>query len=47
MNGEQLFSVVEVETSTACNLRCNYCPNSVYERGLLKNDERRSFSQTL
>ena len=28
---------VEVETITACNLRCSYCPNSKFERGLFKN----------
>lgn len=29
--------VVFIETITACNLRCSYCPNSIYDRGLLKN----------
>jgi MoaA/NifB/PqqE/SkfB family radical SAM enzyme len=33
----ELFSVVEIETRSVCNLRCNYCPNSISERGLLKN----------
>jgi len=33
----ELFSVVEIETCSICNLRCNYCPNSISERGLLKN----------
>ena len=33
------FSVVEIETSTACNRRCTYCPNFVFERGLLKNTQ--------
>ena len=28
-----------IETLTACNLRCSYCPNSVYERGLIKNNQ--------
>jgi radical SAM protein with 4Fe4S-binding SPASM domain len=32
-----LFKVVEVETITACNLRCSYCPNSIYDRGLIRN----------
>jgi len=31
------FMVVEVETTTACNRRCSYCPNSRFDRGLLKN----------
>ena len=30
---------VAIETLTACNLRCSYCPNSVYDRGLVKNNE--------
>ena len=30
---------IYIETLTACNLRCSYCPNSVYERGLMKNNE--------
>ena len=33
----ELFSVVEIETCSACNLRCSYCPNSISERGLMKN----------
>lgn len=33
------FSVVEVETITTCNRQCSYCPNSVFERGLLKNQK--------
>ncbi len=28
---------VEIETITACDRRCSYCPNSIFERGLLKN----------
>lgn len=34
---EELFSVVEIETSSTCNLRCYYCPNSISERGMAKN----------
>lgn len=34
------FVFVEIETSTACNLRCRYCPNSVSERGLIKNNRQ-------
>jgi len=32
-----LFLAVEFENITACNRRCSYCPNYIYERGLLKN----------
>lgn len=32
------FKVVEIETTTACNRACSYCPNSVFERGQLKNE---------
>ena len=28
-----------IETLTACNLRCSYCPNSVFDRGLIKNNQ--------
>jgi radical SAM protein with 4Fe4S-binding SPASM domain len=38
----ELFSVVEIETHSVCNLRCNYCPNSISERGLLKNCQQMS-----
>jgi len=31
----KLFPVfIELETSTLCNRRCYYCPNSIYKRGL-------------
>ena len=33
-----------IETLTACNLRCSYCPNSVYERGLVKNNQNMEMS---
>lgn len=36
------FMVVEVETTTACNRRCSYCPNAPFERGLLRNEQRMS-----
>ena len=36
----ELFSYVEIETSTACNLRCAYCPNSMSDRGLVKNNRQ-------
>jgi len=31
------FSEVSIETITACNRRCSYCPNSIFDRGLIKN----------
>jgi len=31
------FYSVGIETTTHCNLRCKFCPNSKYERGLFKN----------
>ncbi|MBF9132208.1 radical SAM protein [Plantactinospora sp. S1510] len=31
---------VEVETTTYCNRRCSYCPNSIYERGSRANEVR-------
>ncbi len=38
------FNAVDIETITACNRRCAWCPNSIYDRGLIKNkklmDER-------
>jgi radical SAM protein with 4Fe4S-binding SPASM domain len=35
-----IFSMVQIETITACNRRCHYCPNSQFDRGLLKNNRR-------
>jgi 2-deoxy-scyllo-inosamine dehydrogenase (SAM-dependent) len=29
---------VEVETTTYCNRRCTYCPNSIFDRGSRKNE---------
>ena len=40
MSMSELFSVVEIETCSVCNLRCNYCPNSISERGSLKNRQQ-------
>jgi radical SAM protein with 4Fe4S-binding SPASM domain len=34
---EDTFGIINIETTTYCNLRCKFCPNSKYERGLLKN----------
>ncbi len=31
------FNAVDIETITACNRRCSWCPNSIYDRGLIKN----------
>lgn len=31
------FDSIAIETTTYCNLRCEFCPNSKYDRGLLKN----------
>ena len=38
-NGLENVHTVFIETLSACNLRCSYCPNSVYERGLVKNNQ--------
>jgi len=32
--------MIQIETLTACNRRCHYCPNSKFDRGLLKNSKR-------
>lgn len=32
-----IFSIITIETSSACNRRCSYCPNSKFDRGLIKN----------
>ena len=37
--GLESVHTISIETLTACNLRCSYCPNSVYERGLIKNNQ--------
>ena len=33
------FNEINIEINTSCTRRCSYCPNSVYERGLLKNQK--------
>jgi len=33
------FKVVELETTTACNRTCSYCPNSVFDRGSIHNEK--------
>ena len=32
------FDTIALETTTYCNLRCSFCPNSNHERGLQKNE---------
>jgi len=34
------FETIAIETTTYCNLRCSFCPNSKYERGLQKNEKK-------
>ena len=36
-NKKDFFDAVTIDTTTYCNLRCKFCPNSKYTRGLLKN----------
>lgn len=33
-------NMIFFETITACNLRCACCPNSIFERGLVKNTKK-------
>jgi 2-deoxy-scyllo-inosamine dehydrogenase (SAM-dependent) len=33
------FAQVRIETATACNRRCAYCPNSRFDRGLIENQQ--------
>lgn len=37
---KDVFSSVNIETTTHCNLRCPFCPNSKHDRGLKKNEKR-------
>ena len=34
-----IFNHVYFDTITSCNRRCYYCPNAVYDRGLIKNEK--------
>ncbi|OIO79852.1 MAG: hypothetical protein COW11_02875 [Candidatus Omnitrophica bacterium CG12_big_fil_rev_8_21_14_0_65_43_15] len=34
-----IFNDVLIETTTHCNRRCSYCPNSVFPRGLKENEK--------
>lgn len=36
-NRSDHFRSVDAENITACNRRCSYCPNSSFDRGLMKN----------
>ncbi len=36
-NKWDFFDSISLETTSYCNLRCKFCPNSKYGRGLLKN----------
>jgi radical SAM protein with 4Fe4S-binding SPASM domain len=33
------FNDLNIEVNTSCNRRCSYCPNSVFERGLISNEK--------
>ncbi|MCP3871705.1 MAG: radical SAM protein [Desulfobacteraceae bacterium] len=33
------FSDFNVEINTSCNRKCTYCPNNLFERGLIKNEK--------
>jgi GTP 3',8-cyclase len=34
-----MFNDVNIETTTLCNRRCDYCPNSIYDRSLKQNEK--------
>jgi sulfatase maturation enzyme AslB (radical SAM superfamily) len=34
-----MFIDFDIETITTCNRRCSYCPNSIFERSLPKNEK--------
>jgi len=34
-----MFTDFNIETITTCNRRCSYCPNSIFERSLPKNEK--------
>jgi radical SAM protein with 4Fe4S-binding SPASM domain len=33
------FEEIELEINTSCNRRCPYCPNSIFDRGLIENEK--------
>lgn len=35
-----MFHNIDIETTTYCNRRCGYCPNSVFDRSLKKNEKQ-------
>jgi radical SAM protein with 4Fe4S-binding SPASM domain len=35
-----MFKMIFIETITACNRRCSYCPNSKFDRGLIENTKK-------
>lgn len=35
---EDLFQNIEIEINTSCNRRCAHCPNSIFDRGLIRNE---------
>ena len=34
-----MFDGISIETTTYCNRRCSYCPNSTFDRGEKKNEK--------
>ena len=34
-----MFNNINIETTTLCNRRCSYCPNSVFDRSLKQNEK--------
>lgn len=33
------FQDIDIEINTSCNRRCSYCPNSIFDRGLIENEK--------
>lgn len=40
LGDDDVPSMVCIETITTCNRKCSYCPNSLYDRGLVMNQSR-------
>src|SRR4030042_666457 len=34
-----MFNDIDIETTTLCNRRCSYCPNSIFDRSIKKNEK--------
>lgn len=34
-----MFNNINIETTTLCNRRCSYCPNSIFDRSLKQNEK--------